>query len=255
MDTTNQPARSVKTTETVFGVIETLRELDGATLTELTDELGFAKSTVYDHLSTLEQHGYVIRQDGEYQLSLRFLDHGIYVKRRRDLPDEVEPSLEKLAAETGEVVWFVVEEDGWSYILEMAKGEQAVNTVDRIGRREHLHYHAAGKVILANLPPEETADIIDRHGLPAVTDRTITDRERLDSELEKIRDQGYGTMDSEAVMGLRSVAAPVVSRNQVLGAVSVAGPAKRLRGSLFQEELPRKIQATANAIELQMTYP
>lgn len=247
-------SRTVKTTKTVFRVVELLNQLEGATLPELNEQLDLAKSTIYEHLVTLQELGYVTQDSEGYRLTLRFLDHGIHVKNQWELSGFIGPALKQLAEETGEIAWVVVEEQGRSYILEVAEGDQAVHTVERIGRRAYLHENAAGKAILAFLAPERVDEIIEEHGLPQETAETITDREELEEEFEEIREHECAFMDSEAVRGLRGVAAPIIVRDRILGAISVAGPAKRLSGSRFRSELPDKVQAAANTIELEVAY-
>lgn len=245
----------VKTTEVVFRIIEAIQKRNGATLSELTEDVDRAKSTVCDHLSTLEEMEYLVKEGNEYHLSLRFLSHGIHAKDRTKLSGAIRPPLKQLADKTGEVAWVMVKEYDRAVILDMAVGEQAVRTLDRVGMRTHMHYHAAGKAILAHLPPKDVKNIIDRCGLPARTEHTITDPEELNAELEDIRERGYAIMDNEALQGLRSVAAPIKVQDSVLGAVSVAAPSKRLSSNKLHREISNQVLGAANVIELKMTYP
>lgn len=65
----------VRTIETALQLIEGLEELEGATLTELAASyLDAPKSTVHNHLSTLLEQNYLIK-DGGYLLS-QFAVHG-----------------------------------------------------------------------------------------------------------------------------------------------------------------------------------
>jgi DNA-binding IclR family transcriptional regulator len=244
----------IKTTQTVFGIIECLQRNDGATLTEVTNETERAKSTIHSHLQTLKDMEYVVEEDGEYDLGLKFLDHGHHAKKQLPITEAIGSTLEQLAEETGEVAWVMVEEHGKAVCLEVASGDRAVRTLDRTGLRTPLNFHAAGKAILANLPSERLEAILDQHGLPASTPNTITDREELYEELEATKERGYALNDGEAVEGIRSVAAPVMHEDEVVAAVNVQGPTKRLTGSQFRETLPQAVLGAANAIELSYTY-
>jgi DNA-binding IclR family transcriptional regulator len=253
MATTDNPERRIKTTDRVFDIIETVREERGCTLAALSEGISLGKSTIYHHLRTLEELGYLVRDGDEYRLSLRFLDLGLFVKNHHPLGNIAHQTLQALAEETGETAWVMVEEQGHSYLLEVAKGENAVQTVERSGLRSRLHFTSGGKVILAHLPPEKTDQIIAA-GLPPATDETITDVDKLQQELAAIRRLGYGFMDGEGVKGLRGVSAPIFSDGQVLGAVTVAGPAKRLRSEYIRGDLVEDVLAAANTIELQVEY-
>ncbi|WP_306060324.1 helix-turn-helix domain-containing protein [Natronococcus wangiae] len=87
-----------------FEVLETVRDLGGASVSELTAELELLKSTVHDYVTTLARLGYLTNADGEYDLGLTFLTHGQYAQDELALADRVQPPLEALAEETNEIV-------------------------------------------------------------------------------------------------------------------------------------------------------
>lgn len=92
-----------------------------------------------------------------------------------------------------------------------------------VGAPLPLHATAAGKALLAHLPPEEAAAVLDRTGLPARTPHTHTDRAALVKELAAIRDAGYATDYEEADASICSIAAPVLDADGTpVGAVSVS---------------------------------
>jgi len=161
----------------------------------------------------------------------------------------------QLAEETGEVANLLIEEHGWGYYIHRAHGDQAVNVEAHIGTRVNLHCTALGKTILAHMPDERVEEIIDRRGLPAVTEKTTTDFEELQAELETIRERGYAIDDEEHHEGLRCIAAPVLSNgDRVLGAMSIAGPSNRMKGERFTEEIPKLLKERVNVVELNVTY-
>jgi DNA-binding IclR family transcriptional regulator len=121
--------------------------------------------------------------------------------------------------------------------------------------RVGLHCTSLGKAILAYLPEERVDEIVDRWGLPARTADTITTREELDAELERIRERGYAQDNGERLSGLRCVAAPITDTDGVaIGAVSVAGPTSRMKGERFESEIPERVQSVANVTEINLTY-
>ncbi|WP_436348294.1 IclR family transcriptional regulator [Natronorubrum sp. FCH18a] len=257
MKTGDGPNRRVKTTDTLFEIIEALQSLNGATLAELADELEFAKSTMHSHLATLEHNEYVIRNGDEYELGLKFLEHGMFVKNEREIARLSGPVLEDLAAETDEVAWLIVEEHGKAVYLDKAMGERAVQTHASVGGRARLHHLATGKLILAHLPDERLTEIIDRHGLPERTPHTITDPDELRVELEAIREEGIAINDKETVTGLRAIAAPVLGEGEepIHGAICVSGPANRLTIDRCREEIEPLLLEATNELELKLQYP
>jgi len=243
----------VQSVQTAVDIVEYLREVGEAGVTELATALDCSKGTVHSHLATLLENEYVVRRGDRYGLSLKLLDLGEFVKSRIDIYDVVTDELDDLAAETGEVAQFATEEHGRAVYLDKARGEQAVNTASTVGKREYIHCISLGKAMLAHLPEERVEGIVDRHGLPAQTPNTITDRETLFAELETIRERGYAVDDEEIIEGVRCVAAPLTD-DGVVGAISISGPSSRMDGERFREELPRKLLRWANVIEINAKF-
>jgi DNA-binding IclR family transcriptional regulator len=245
----------VKSVKKTFEIVGTIQELNGASLTELSREMGIPQSTAHNYLKSLEESEYLVNEDGTYHVGIRFLEHGAYARDRRKIYDTARPEVNKLATETGELANLLVEEHGRGSYLLRARGVDAVQVEAHVGTRVYLHSTALGKAILAHMPEDRREEILDRHGLPERTARTTTDRGQLREELAEIRDRGYAYDDEERLEGLRCVAAAVRSNSgRVLGAVSVSGPTNRLRGERFRQELPSKLLEVVNVIELNITH-
>lgn len=250
----NSESGQIATLERGFEIIEIIEDEEPATLTEIADRMGIARSTLHDYLSTLLNLEYVVKKDKKYQLGLKFTRLGTNARENAPLTDIITPYLERLADETGEAVWYLVEEYGLAVYLEYAKGEQGIETEHFIGGRSHLHCHAGGKAILAQMSEDRINEIIDKHGLPKITENTITSREALFEELEQIRKQNYAQNRSEQLEETRAVSAAIVINGEVLGAISVGGPAHRLRGRYFEENLPNQVMSIVNEIMLNYRY-
>lgn len=247
--------RPVETVETAFDIVDVLKRTDGAGITDIADELDLAKSTVHRHVKTLESRGLLVREGDVYRISTWFLDYGIHVRNRHRLYDVARPKVDELAAETNEKVWCVIEEHGMGVHIYGAEGRHSVKTHARIGQRTYLHQFAAGKAILAHLPDDRIESILEDYGLAAQTDQTITERDELHDQLATIRDRGYAFNREESVIGVHAVGAPI--RNEsgtAIGAISVAGPANRLRGDLMTEELPNLLLGATNEVEINLAH-
>jgi DNA-binding IclR family transcriptional regulator len=245
----------VKTAETTFEILEELKDQNGATVTELTDEFPLSQSSIHNYLSTLREKGYVVRKGNEYRIGLRFLEFGGQARYREQLYRVAKDEITELAEETGELANLLVEENGRGIYLHREKGEQAVQTDSYTGHRVHLHNTALGKAVLANLPRERVDEIIDQHGLPATTEHTITDRNELYDELKQIREEGIAFDDEARLNGLRCVAVPILNNDDdVEGAISLSGPTSRFQGEYFRSDIPARLEDAANVIELNITY-
>lgn len=246
------PVRAAKTT---FEIINTLRELEGAGVSTVAEHLDMPTSTIHDHLQTLEREEYLIRKDGKYYVGARFLGIGEQARSRQDVYTVAQDEIDDLAEETGEHTNLMIEEHGRGIFLYKARGPDAVQLDTHAGMRVPLQTTALGKSILANRPREEVEAIIDRHGLPPVTENTVTDREELFDELETVQERGYAHDDEERVKGMRCVATPITDESgRAIAAISVSGPRSRMRGDRFEQELPELIERSANVIEVNLNH-
>lgn len=247
-------AHNLKTIEKAINIVESIQRIQNPTLTEIAAELDQPKSTTLNYLRTLETLEYVIEEDGQYRLSLKFLDHGVHAKNGLKVAQIAPPVLQQLAEETNEAAWLMVPERGYVVGLDKALGNRAVQTTGRIGRHTRFHYHAPGKAILSEMDDSRVRNILRNHGLPKLTDHTITDLDELFDELETVREQGVAFDVGEAIDGLRSVASPVVSNGTIDGAIAVVGPENRLTDDRFREEIPNLVAGAANEVELRLRY-
>lgn len=252
----NETARNpVKSLETTVEIIETLKELRSAQLGELASALDMNKSTVHNHLSTLREHEYVVKDGETYQLSLQFLTVGGILRDEIDLFEAAKPRVDDLAAESGELVTLATHERGRGVVLYRARGENAVELDTHIGAQLTLHNSALGKAILGHLPEAQMKRVIDQRGLPSETPNTITDEETIFEELERVAEQGWAYDDEERWRGLRCVAASILTEDgAVEGAVSISTAKSRMASDADQAEYVDAVKNTANLIELSIDY-
>lgn len=251
----NTAKNPVKSTVTTFRILEALKEMDGARVTDLARHLDLPKSSVHNYLSTLEQEEYVVKEGNTYSLGLRFLDFGTKTRSDLSLYEFGKPEVRSLAEETGELVNLLVEEYGKGVYVHRDAGEDAVMVDTNTGQRIHLHNTGLGKAILAHYPRERVEAILDKHGMPATTENTVTERETLFEELAEVREKGFAYDDEERLNGLRCVATSIVNKDdEVLGAMSVSGPTSRMSTERFTEEIPHLLENAVNVIELNVAY-
>lgn len=239
-------SRPVKSVQTGFRIIHVLQNHDGATLNDLSEQLGLAKSTVHNYLRTLESMGYVVNHDDTYRLGLRFFTHGMAAKSGLRSANLVERALEEVAREVSQAVWWVVEEFGRGIFVEKAVPDDCQRIYGRIGKRSYLHTHAPGKAILAALPEEYLQQIIDYHGLPVHTTHTTVDAENLREQLERIRERGYAQSDGEAVLGVQSVGVAFEDPSDRTHAIGVFGYSHDFGGEQFDESIPSLLRTTVD---------
>lgn len=252
---TKKANHPVRTTEKTLELIEVLDTDEGFRLSELEERLDMSKSGIHNHLSTLREHGYVEKEGDEYALSLKFLSLGGHVRSRSSLYRHGRAKIDQLADDTGMLANLATEENGRAVYLYQSRGQYAVSLDTHVGFRLRLHNVGIGKAILASLSRERVEEIVDQWGLPKATENTITDRDELHAELERVRERGVAFDDEARLEGLRCVAVPITDdEDDVKGAVSLSGPVSRFQGQYFRSELPERLRDAANIIELNITY-
>lgn len=250
--------RKIKSVDTTCQLVKSLRERGEASVSSLAADLDLTPGTVHTHLATLKDHGVVVRSDNGYRLGPRLLTLGEFVRNNSELYQAAKAEIEDLADESGECVHLLTEHDGRLVPVYERFGENAVAVEYHDRKREepvkHLHCTAAGKAILAYTPDDRVEEIITEVGLPPNTPQTITDRDALFAELERIRQRGYSIADEEQLQGIRAVGAPIRGSDEnVLGAVAVSGPTSRLKGERFESHVPELVTRSANICEVNYT--
>lgn len=259
MNATNIPAadefdrQTAKTTVTTFRIIEALKFDSPARVSDLATELDLAKGTVHKHLTTLKKVNYVI-QDGErYRLSLRFMGIGTGVRANLDVYQIAYEPLEKLADATGEVASIMIPEYGYGVYVVRVSDEGRPDIDIREGESVPLTATAGGKAILSYMDPDARERIIERHGLPELTDNTITDPDELRDELRRIRNKRQALDKGEYRSDQHCVAAPLTDfKENVVGAVTVSGPAERIAEKSANADFVSLVGSTADSIQTRL---
>lgn len=199
-------------------------------VSELASRLGLGKSSVHRLLSTLALEGLIERDaaTGRYRLGLKLYELGSIVGDHLDLHEVVAGPIDELRNRTGETVHVAILDGPDVVYIARRESPHTLRLFGRVGHRNHAHCTSTGKLLLAFLPPADLATVLDGFTLPAHTRRTITDRGKLDSELDAIRRRGWADNIEESELGVNSVAAPIrEASGRVVAAISVAGPAAR----------------------------
>ncbi len=200
------------------------------TLAELCAAIGLTKTTTHRLLSALESEGLVARGSSgkTYRLGPAVIALGSQALLNSDLRIEARPTLEALAAETGETVTLEVLAADQVLVLDGVAGRHLISAHLDIGTRWPVHATSTGKCLLAHLPEALRGPLL-RFPLRRFTEHTVTDPARLLAELEEIRDHGFSAAYEELEYGYVAIAAEVRGAlGDVEAAVSIGGPASRL---------------------------
>ncbi len=237
------------TTARAFAVRECVAASAGPlALPDLVEATGFPKSTVHRLLLLLESERLLAREpDGKHYaagprlatLALAALKNSANRAERhavlRDLVDAVGETCNFTMLDGDEVVYLDRVEARWPLRLMLAPGS-----------RVPLHCTASGKLFLALMPPARRRRLLAAASLKRLTRNTITDKDRLLRELERIRAEKLGTDDEEFLAGLTAVAVPVLdARGRILATVAVHAPTSRMSIAKARTHVPALRRAAA----------
>jgi IclR family acetate operon transcriptional repressor len=165
--------------------------------------------------------------------------------------DIVRPIIDELAEVTGESSALSLREGDTVLVALKSASSKPLRFDHPLGDLIPVHASAMGKVMLA-FSYADVAEAVERLGdLTRLTERTITSRPELATELEEIRRRGWSTNVGERYDGANGVAAPIFAGGDAgagraaWGAVGVHGPATRLTPDRFAEAAERAAEAAA----------
>ena len=203
----------------------------GMRLSDISQELGLAKSTTFRLLETLEQEGFV-SQDGDrgsYRSSLKLLSISGNIIDNLGLNESVTPLLSELAHVSQETIHMAMLRQNEAVYVEKVDSPNSIRMYSQIGASILLHSTAMGKAILAHLPDDRLQEILAEEGLLSRTENTITNTKVLLTTLDSVRSKGFAIDEQENEVGVRCIGAPVFIRNnQVVGAISISAPTFRV---------------------------
>lgn len=224
-------------------------------LGEIASRLGLPKSTAHNLLATLLSRGFVEKVDGDhYALGTAVVALTQAVRVNAELRDRAAPLLREMADATRESVYLAVLDGDHVLYIYAVESPRRLMARTAVGDRAPLHCTSIGKAILAYLPPARATAIVDRVGLPASTEATITDLPALQQELEETRRRAYAVDRQEHERSTYCIGAPIFdAHGQVIAACSISGTDPQILGSRL-EELSRRVQYVAQEISRRMGF-
>lgn len=249
-------AGGVQSVDRAITVMEILAREGSAGVSEVAAEIGVHKSTAFRLLAALEERDLVEQnhERGKYQLGFGVLRLAGAIPTRLDIVRQAQPVVDALAARLDETINVAVVREHYSVHVLQALGTAAIASQNWVGQLTPLHATSSGKVLLAFLDEKESAAILDKAGLEAFTENTITSRKELLEQLKQVRADGYATAFEELETGLNAAAVPIRDHTgAVVGALSASGPAYRLDRATIKAQAD-DLKAAGAQISRRMGY-
>ncbi len=184
-------------------------EARSQSLSDLARVVDQPRATVRRSLLTLIHLGYVAADGRSFSLTPKVLTLAAAYLESTVATSILQPLCERLAAEHGEIFSIAVFDAPDAVMVAYARPRSMYAMGDGIGLRIPVHCTAVGRAWLSDQPDDMRMAFLARHGVTAVTSRTITDLGALTLRLEEIARQGFALVEDEAELGFRSLAVPV----------------------------------------------
>jgi DNA-binding IclR family transcriptional regulator len=228
---------------------------EGMRFTDVVARANLARATTHRLLAALVSEGYVEFDEATrlYSLGLQVFELSHRVGRVRSAADTARPFMSELANATGCTVTLNVLDGDHMVVVERVHAPSNVRIGTEIGSREAIYSTSTGKVVLASLPSEIQAKILQSTELRSLTPKTITKRRALMDELARVADQQFALADEENEIGVRAVAVRIpIASGQRQAALALAAPSFVMSSKDLLDRLA-PLRAAAQAIGTRLT--
>lgn len=228
-------------------------ERPAMTLTEVATATGMTRAAARRFLLTLEDLGFVASDGKHFSLTPHILRLGYAYLSSMSWWHIAQPFMEQAGRMVQESCSAaVLDGDEIVYVARIpATRIMAANL--NIGTRLPIYCTSLGRVLLAHCPPAWLEGYLARTALEKRAPRTITDRDRLRAEIDKVQAQGFSVVDEELEAGVRSIAVPLYDRTGAciaamnIGAAAARAPVQRLL-DLYLPALREAARKTTEAL-------
>lgn len=206
-------------------------------VTEMAQDLQMSKSGMHHVLSTLAQMGILHRtKGGRYRLGFMLLAYHTALMSHTPWREVGHWEMQLLAARLAEPIHLMAFDGGQVICIDVVQGGPLPSMV-AVGDVLPPYASASGKAILAHRSEVEIAQV--SQAMTARTPNTIVSRDELESELARVREQGYALDIEELNLGRCAMAAPIRNHNgEIIAALTIAAVTahfQRNRGLWLQE--------------------
>lgn len=243
----------------VLESFDTERQRLNATLAA--QRAGITRAAARRHLLTLAHLGYLETDGSFYWLSSKVLRFsGSYLASAR-LPRVLQPTLNRLAAQTGESFSAVVRDgdevvivtrNDYHYQNNSALGNKYAGYTPyglHLGARLPVHATSTGRVLLAALNDAEFEAWAQDRSLPRLTAFTCTDMVQFRSTIAQIRRDDYAVANQQHELGVHALAVPVRNMaGSTVAALNVVTQPSRLEPQALLRELLPLLQDAAREV-------
>jgi IclR family transcriptional regulator, KDG regulon repressor len=197
-------------------------------------------STVHRILVNLETAGYLnCNAQGTYHLGVACFAIGQAALGQLDVRRLSLPYLLQLNQQTRETIHLTIRHGLSAVYVEKIDSPEQLRIHSRIGAAVPLYCTAVGKVMLAYMPESERDKILGQLELKRMTANTVGNLQELQTELQRVRKNGYACDMEEHELHIRCIAAPIWDHTgSVQCSLSITAPVMRMPVSRLRQLAP-----------------
>jgi IclR family acetate operon transcriptional repressor len=202
----------------------------GLTTMQVARLTGLPVSTAHRFLVNLESSGFLnCNASGIYHLGLACFAVGQAALGQLDIRRLSLPYLLDLNQQTRETIHLTVRHGLTAVYVEKIDSPEHLRIHSRIGAAVPLYCTAVGKVMLAYMPEQEREQVLRQLDLKRMTANTAGSLQELQTELQRVRKNGYACDLEEHELHIRCIAAPIRNHEgAVQSSLSITAPVVRM---------------------------
>jgi DNA-binding IclR family transcriptional regulator len=210
----------------------------GLALGQISKEVGINASTTHHLLGTLMQEQ-IVEQDPvtkTYRLGIHLIELGNAALSSTSLARIARPYLERLWVETGKSISLLLFHGLMRSCILNSTTREILSVRPALLETDTLHATGSGKLALAYLPEKDLENFLRQAKLTRFTQSTITSPEKLQTHLERVRQQGYALDSEEHGEGVNCIATPIRDASRrVVGCFDLVFPLFNVSEEKMQE--------------------
>lgn len=215
------------------------RDRSNLSLKEIAKEVGITKPSAFRYVNTMVESGYLTK-DPRTKL-VKVGPKALALSRNLVDSHDVLQIVKKFIDYVSESHHLTIDSflyEGDRHVRLYVASPSGTETYYSVPEEIAFYCTALGKAILAYLPKNEQDEMIDNCTFAKRTAKTITSKEDLLSDIEKIRQRGYAIHDEELIEGQLAIAAPFFNlrAERPMGAISFDFPKMRLTLEEIEEK-------------------
>ena len=226
-----------------------------ATLRDIASHVALGKASTLRLLRTLEEKGYLKRDEAESYVLSRPWSESSEHDRQSQVREAAVPVLTRLNARFGETVALAYLFDDVIRVLEVMESTHHIRMSNYRGGILQPYASSLGKAIAAFQTPDAIQRILYTYGIFKFTSNTLTDFRAIHDEFESVRERGYATDREETVPGGACIGVPIFGPDgEVRASFSISMPKARMTTELeqtlpqFMKERGVEISATLKVL-------